>query len=355
MDISRNRKAKLGDAAGARGRDRLSELPDCLLHVILSQLKARQVVRTCVLSRRWRHLWLSSPCLDVDTSEFLLPHAAPRPPPPPDIRMWSFDVAVGPVAANHVPPPLPRQHIAHEEFYYEFEDFVDCLLVHRSAGGTLPLDTLRLRIPLWSLNTQWMLSALSSTSKYTSWVRRGLRCSPAALDVSGFVKLPALASSVTRRLTKLRLDRVILHHDFAQHLMSGLPVLEDLEISGTDLSGLPRIQSGTLKHLAVDSSSAITLNTNGRLAFHIVAPRLVSLHLAVEFRHLVFFGVLVQEAPRLVQASIRLGDRPQLRQIRGSIYHSQDDRALVKSLCDLLGSLSHVRALTLSGFHDTVN
>ncbi|KAM0833618.1 hypothetical protein ACQ4PT_064150 [Festuca glaucescens] len=72
MDISRNCKAKLADAAGARGRDRLSELPDYLLHVILSQLKARQVVQTCILSRQWRHLWLTSPCLDVDTSEFPL-------------------------------------------------------------------------------------------------------------------------------------------------------------------------------------------------------------------------------------------------------------------------------------------
>ncbi|KAM0913861.1 hypothetical protein ACQ4PT_011888 [Festuca glaucescens] len=252
MESSRNRKAKLADAAGAHGRDRLSELPDYLLHVILSQLKARQVVRTCVQSRRWRHLWLTSPCLDVETSEFFLPHAAPRPPPPPLLRMRPFDAALGPVAGHYAPPPRPRQHIAQEEFYYEFEDFVDCLLVHRSAGGTPPLDTLRLRIPLWSLNTQWMLSSgLYNTSKYTSWVRRGLRCSPAALDVSGFVKLPPLASSVTRRLTKLRLDQVILHHDFAEHLKSGLPVLEDLEISGTELSGLLRIESGTLKHLAV--------------------------------------------------------------------------------------------------------
>uniref|UniRef100_K3YCX3 F-box domain-containing protein n=1 Tax=Setaria italica TaxID=4555 RepID=K3YCX3_SETIT len=38
------------------GGDRLSSLPDCLLHHIMSFMKARQVVQTCVLSTRWEHL-----------------------------------------------------------------------------------------------------------------------------------------------------------------------------------------------------------------------------------------------------------------------------------------------------------
>ncbi|WVZ50643.1 hypothetical protein U9M48_001879 [Paspalum notatum var. saurae] len=57
-------------AAGDDHPDRLSALPDCLLHTILSSLKARQAVQTCVLSTRWRHLWRSVPCLDVDLDEF---------------------------------------------------------------------------------------------------------------------------------------------------------------------------------------------------------------------------------------------------------------------------------------------
>ncbi|CAM0874085.1 unnamed protein product [Alopecurus aequalis] len=338
-----SRKAKRADR-GAGGSDRLSELPDCLLHVILSQLKARQVVQTCVLGRRWKHLWLTSPCLDVDISEFL-PHAALHPTP----RQLPHDAAVlaAPfyqVAPPYAPPPQPHQNIAQEEEFDEFEDFVDCLLIHRSAGGTPPLDTLQLRIPPWWLNVPWMLCGSSHTTKYTSWIRRGLRCCPSALDVSGFVKIPRLASSSTRRLTKLRLDRVILHRDFAEHLRSGLPVLEDLEISGTELSSLSRIESAMLKHIAVESSSS------GSLGFTIAAPRLVSLHLAVQFLHLRFFGIDVQEAPRLVRASIRLVDKPEFRQRQG-FYYVQEDRALLRSLCNLLGSLSHVGDLKLYGFH----
>ncbi|TVU14370.1 hypothetical protein EJB05_37833, partial [Eragrostis curvula] len=56
--------------------DRLSSLPDGLLHTIMSFLKARQAVQTCVLSRRWEKLWCSMPCLDIDQREFAVapPH-----------------------------------------------------------------------------------------------------------------------------------------------------------------------------------------------------------------------------------------------------------------------------------------
>ncbi|CAN6363323.1 unnamed protein product [Urochloa humidicola] len=56
--------------SGGGDPDRLSALPDSLLHAIMSNLKARQTVQTCVLGRRWRHLWRSVPCLDVDHDEF---------------------------------------------------------------------------------------------------------------------------------------------------------------------------------------------------------------------------------------------------------------------------------------------
>ena len=54
----------------ARDDDRLSDLPDCLIQSILSFLESRQVVRSSLLSRRWRHLWRSVPCLDIDQTLF---------------------------------------------------------------------------------------------------------------------------------------------------------------------------------------------------------------------------------------------------------------------------------------------
>ncbi|KAL8458867.1 hypothetical protein ACS0TY_036391 [Phlomoides rotata] len=45
-------------------RDRLSELPQSLIHHILSFLPMRDVVSTTVLSKRWNKLWTTVPCLN---------------------------------------------------------------------------------------------------------------------------------------------------------------------------------------------------------------------------------------------------------------------------------------------------
>ncbi|KAK1661045.1 hypothetical protein QYE76_049204 [Lolium multiflorum] len=63
----------MGSPSNKRRRvlDRLSDLPDCLLHDILSRLGSRQAAHTSALSRRWRHLWRDVPCADLDEREFV--------------------------------------------------------------------------------------------------------------------------------------------------------------------------------------------------------------------------------------------------------------------------------------------
>ncbi|GJN04832.1 hypothetical protein PR202_ga22407 [Eleusine coracana subsp. coracana] len=70
MELEATRKQRRDGGGMAGDPDRLSALPDCLLHEIMSFLKARQAVQTCVLSSWWRHLWRSVPCLDIDLDEF---------------------------------------------------------------------------------------------------------------------------------------------------------------------------------------------------------------------------------------------------------------------------------------------
>ncbi|KAH7861263.1 hypothetical protein Vadar_023950 [Vaccinium darrowii] len=45
-------------------RDPLANLPEPLLHLILSYLAMKDVIRTSVLSKRWRYIWLYVPCLN---------------------------------------------------------------------------------------------------------------------------------------------------------------------------------------------------------------------------------------------------------------------------------------------------
>ncbi|MCI29871.1 F-box/LRR-repeat protein [Trifolium medium] len=50
--------------------DRLSDLPDCVILHILSFFDTKYAVQTCVLSKRWRHLWKRIPTLMLHRSRF---------------------------------------------------------------------------------------------------------------------------------------------------------------------------------------------------------------------------------------------------------------------------------------------
>ncbi|PWA38527.1 F-box domain, Leucine-rich repeat domain, L domain-like protein [Artemisia annua] len=50
--------------------DRLSNLPDDLIHKILSLVGIKLAVQTSALSPRWRYLWTSLPCLNFSSEDF---------------------------------------------------------------------------------------------------------------------------------------------------------------------------------------------------------------------------------------------------------------------------------------------
>lgn len=50
--------------------DRISDLPNCVLLLILSILNTKEAVQTCVLSTRWKNLWKYIPVLSISSCHF---------------------------------------------------------------------------------------------------------------------------------------------------------------------------------------------------------------------------------------------------------------------------------------------
>ncbi|KAL6638770.1 hypothetical protein ACP70R_023629 [Stipagrostis hirtigluma subsp. patula] len=221
VPINRTEGASRGRGRADPNADRLSALPDTLLHHIMSFLKAWEVVRTCVLARRWRHLWASAPCIDLHDGQ------------------------------DH-----------YGETPEEFPDFVHQLFRHREASAKL--DTLRLR----SSNVDGAYE--ESDSK--SWVRAGIKLGARVIHLvghrSGLAVLEHMAF-VSCHLKILKLSYALLDDNLLRQLSSRCPSLEELDLKDCLLTG-HEISSVSLKILIMFKCQ---INVN----LSIAAPNLVLL------------------------------------------------------------------------------
>ncbi|XP_026444938.1 putative F-box protein At1g58310 [Papaver somniferum] len=64
MDLINGKLMKGQNSVSGAEEDRISLLPDSLLHYIISFLDNKCVARTSLLSKRWSHIWTSIPTLD---------------------------------------------------------------------------------------------------------------------------------------------------------------------------------------------------------------------------------------------------------------------------------------------------
>ncbi|CAL5003434.1 unnamed protein product [Urochloa decumbens] len=193
---------------GVREADRLSTLPDALLHHIMLFLKAWEVVRTCVLARRWRHLWTSVPCLDLRVRE-----------------------------DDHTNTPE------------DFPEFVSLLFLHREASARL--DTLRLQ----SSN----VDGAHDEEDARLWIRTAIKLGARVIHLVGHrrdwfrgSRLAQLehVSLVSSHLKILKLSYALLRGNILEQLSSYLPSLEELELKDCFISAC-EISSASLKILVM--------------------------------------------------------------------------------------------------------
>ncbi|XP_047065472.1 uncharacterized protein LOC124673438 [Lolium rigidum] len=213
--------------SGGEAADHLSALPDDLLHRILSYLRAWEVVRTCVLARRWRHLWASATCLDLRTRYSTRDFA------PDDLR-----------------------------------GFVSRLFLSRNAS--VPVDTLRLQ-------SSEMIGAFSDDDS-SRWISVSMEHSARVIHVVGHRRFPALlkgVSFVSSHLKILKLSYARLDHRILGQLSSSCTCLEELHLKDCLVTG-DEIVSASLRTL-------VMLKCKIDTDFSVAAPNLVQLRLITPY------------------------------------------------------------------------
>ncbi|XP_062196350.1 uncharacterized protein LOC133899376 [Phragmites australis] len=181
--------------------DRLSALPDALLHHVMSFMKAWEVVRTCVLSRRWRDLWASAPCVDIRVGR-------------------DGDAPV------------------------DFAKFVYRLLLAREVLA--PVDTLRLRSPGEDDED-------FDDDDVKMWIRNAIKRKARAIQLNGHLNLYAELDHmdfISCHLRILKLSYTELDDKVIRQLSSRCPSFEELELKSCLVAG-SEIISASMKRLTM--------------------------------------------------------------------------------------------------------
>nr|ACS49587.1 F-box family-1 [Oryza alta] len=194
-----------GKEAAHPSGDRIGHLPDVVLHHILGLLPAPDPVRTCVLARRWRHLWKSATGLRITDDDGVQALRLNAP------RSASRLVLDGqPLVSRR----LAKLELAHLNLVHKFLDFSSCPVLE---------------------NLEIVLCSLSDAKKISSQSLKSLNIT--LCDFSEFfrtrIDVPNLVS--------LRLD----NYSHRTPVFEGMPLLVDAFVGVTcaseDFSCCPRV------------------------------------------------------------------------------------------------------------------
>ncbi|KAL4562924.1 hypothetical protein LXL04_026955 [Taraxacum kok-saghyz] len=209
--------------------DMISNLPDHILLLILSRIKSTEdVIRTRILSTRWRYLWTSVPFIDIDYTRGLYP-------------LKEFDSK-------------------------GFKDFVNWVLQNKPDD----LNSFRIRCAdYYNISTicQWIHATVIRKVKLLDLMLHRTKDSetivlPYCLVTCGSLEVLRLClpgyhlwmPNITgfQALRVLELNDVNLYHDSVQYLLENSPTLEDLSLIDCDAHELV-ISCPKLKYLRIDN------------------------------------------------------------------------------------------------------
>jgi hypothetical protein len=283
---SRKRKLLLKEAVEDK-EDRISNLPDGILHHILSFLPVKSIAQASVLSTRWKYLWATLPCLDFSelnmkedgherkrkATELIIKKVLARHHTNFNIKVFRFKGHLGLTCLRDCIRQLALHSVVELELdLCLYDDFglprciFDCdsltnltLKAHWHYSLTCGRNSC---LKLWSYNvtgTTGLRSLQALTLKSVHF-----------MDSDSTALFTGSSFPVLKRLTLNRCRGLMTTHG----LSIGCPQLEDLRIEGTMIIGLDISAGERLKNLLVQHSFSSRKNIENWLKIY--APKLES-------------------------------------------------------------------------------
>ncbi|CAI0375982.1 unnamed protein product [Linum tenue] len=294
--------------------DRLSHLPDNVIHHILSFLDTKSLVRTSLLSRKWRSLWKHVPALNVLRKSFP--------------NLLSFTKHIGRILATRyrsIPVSSITFDLCGDKWPGAVKIFEKIMKYAESHGGGGGLHHLSIVDDEMHFLTRDVINVITASRhneslKTLKFERCCLQCGEFDMDF--------------KLLTTLELQNCILQHNYTVESFDpfgNLPCLKYLKLIGCGVycedTGL-KISGLELLGLEIESS-----NFYG--GYEVIAPKLKALYLR-NTNHHPYLPKL--NLPALDHANIRLSWH-----ISYGNAASEEDRAFM----NFLGSLRNVESLQL--------
>lgn len=204
-----------GERGGIESKDFISSLPDGVLHHIISFVPTELAIQTCVLSKRWRHIWREVPYISLDCDEGTvesvnktLDHHTAR-------KLLSFHLAF---RFDAVELEIPKGYkFPDDVFVGKWIDFA----ISRDPEN-LSLDFLLYHYQNYSLPDNFYVS---------SSVKR------LSLVLHTYTTLTPRSTVFWPSLKTLCLDGCNIPDESAAKILSGCPVLESLALNSCKLLG----------------------------------------------------------------------------------------------------------------------
>ncbi|KAJ3691694.1 hypothetical protein LUZ61_020858 [Rhynchospora tenuis] len=199
--------------------DIISSFPDSVIHHIMSFLKKKEAVQTCILAKRWKNLWRTLPYLHLNLNDF---------------RQENFSMASSQLFINFISNLLLlRDHTGLHTFQLNCEAPIKCT-DQIISGWALYALRCKLRVLSLLVTKGAALQICHSVFKCMSLedLHFGL------FDTVYMINLMPRITTLPH-LKRLHLDTMLLDENFVENIFSGCPSLTDLHLA----SCLLKIQS----------------------------------------------------------------------------------------------------------------